>query len=68
MVRGLKLLLCSFLFFSTTPPRARPDLRPAAERWREALADALAVVASELTLGATAVGCQYAIAARRRDA
>ena len=76
MMRGLKLLLCSFLFFSTTPPRARLDEvrsaltrsfgggRPAAERWREALA----VAASELTLGATAVGCQYAIAARRRDA
>ena len=73
MMRGLKLLLCSF-FFSTTPPRARLDEvrsaptrsfgggRPAAER------EALAVVASELTLGATAVGCQYAIAARRRDA
>ena len=58
------MLLCSFLFFSTTPPRARP----AAERWLEALAKSLAVVASELTLGATAVGCQYAIAARRRDA
>ena len=54
-----------YLFFSTTPPRARP----AAERWREALAKSLAAVASELTLGATAVGCQYAIAAtRRRDA
>ena len=74
------MLLCSFLFFSTTPPRARLDEvrsaptrsfgggRPAAERWREALAKSLAVVASELTLGATAVGCQYAIAARRRDA
>ena len=50
------------------PTRSFGGGRPAAERWREALADALAVVASELTLGATAVGCQYAIAARRRDA
>ena len=50
------------------PRRSFGGGRPAAERWREALADALAVVASELTLGATAVGCQYAIAARRRDA
>ena len=70
------MVLCSFVFLSTTPPRACLDEmqsaptrsfgggRPAAERWREALA----VVASELTLGATAVGCQYAIAARRRDA
>ena len=31
-------------------------------------AKSLAAAASELTLGATAVGCQYAIAARRRDA
>ena len=41
-------MLCSFVFLSTTPPRARP----AAERWREALAKSHAVVASELTLGA----------------
>ena len=59
------------LFFSTEAPRAAPrrcNRHPQGFRWRESGARRrrrleVAVVASELTLGATTVGCQYAVAA-----